>query len=81
MKSIFKIPSTVICPNCGEKYFYYISSRGRQKGILSGEYFHESLIDPHYGNSYDCYSCNYHWKIRISKKSLLVRIFPFLENK
>lgn len=78
--SVIKIPANVICPKCGEKYSYYISKKGNQKGILSGKYFYEGFFDSHYGNSYDCYTCGYHWKERVSEESLSVKLFPFLEN-
>lgn len=78
---VIKIPASVICPNCGEKYSYYISKKGKKKGILSGEYIYEGFFDPHYGNSYDCYSCGHHWEVRTDEKSLSVKLFPFLENK
>ena len=80
-KNILKIPSSVICPNCGEKYSFYISKKGKKKGILPGEYVYEGFFDPHYGDLYDCYSCGHHWEIRKSEKSLSVKLFPFLENK
>ena len=76
-----KIPSSVICPNCGEKYSFYISKKGKRKGILQGEYVHEGLFDPHYGDLYDCCSCGHHWTVRKSEKSLSVKLFSFLENK
>lgn len=80
-KLVIKIPASVICPKCGEKYSYYISKKGKKKGILSGEYVFEGFFDPHYGYSYDCYTCGYHWEVRKDKKSLFVKLFPFLENK
>ena len=80
-KNILKIPSSVTCPNCGEKYSFYISKKGKKKGILPGEYVFEGFFDPHYGYSYDCYTCGHYWKVRRSKKSLLVKMFSYLENK
>lgn len=80
-KNLFKFPSPVICPKCGEKYLFYISKNGKRKGILSGEYIFEGFFDFHYGNHYDCYTCGHHWDNRASKKDLLVKILPFLENK
>lgn len=59
---VIKIPSSVICPNCGEKYSFYISKKGKKKGILPGEYLHESFFNSYYGDLYDCYTCGYHWK-------------------
>lgn len=76
-----KIPSTVICPKCGEKYLFYISKNGKRKGILFGEYFHEGFFDSHYGECYDCYTCGHHWDTRTSEIPLSIRIFPFLQNK
>lgn len=78
---VFKIPSSVICPNCGEKYLFYISKKNKKKGILFGEYFHEGFFDSHYGDVYDCYTCGHHWTVRHSEKSLSVKLFPFLEDK
>ena len=76
-----KIPTNEICPKCGEQYTYYISKSGDKKGILPSAYVYEGFFDSHYSNSYDCYTCGYHWEERVSKKSLLVKLFPFLENK
>lgn len=59
-----KIESPYTCPNCGEKNYFYISKKGKKKGILVGEYFHESFFDPHHGNCYDCYTCDHHWNVR-----------------
>ena len=39
-----KIESPYTCPNCGEKNYFYISKKGKKKGILVGEYFHENGI-------------------------------------
>lgn len=78
---ILKIRADVTCPICREKYSFYLSKKGKKKGILVGEYFYEGFIDSHYGYTYNCYSCGYHWEERKSKKSSLVKIFPFLENK
>lgn len=80
VNNLLKVPSSVTCPKCGEKYLYYISNEGK-KGILLGEYIYEGFFNTHYGKSYDCFTCNYHWEERIDKKSLLIRLFPFLENK
>lgn len=79
-KKTLKIPSSVICPNCGEKYYYYISKKGKEKGILSGEYEYEGFFDHHYGYSYECYTCGNYWEVRKDKKSLSVKLFPFLEG-
>lgn len=80
-KNLFKFPSTVVCPKCGEKYSFYITKKRKRKGILAGEYFFEGFFDPHYGEHYDCYTCGHHWDIRKSERSLLIKVFPFLENK
>ena len=57
------------------------SKKGKKKGILPGEYVFEGFFDPHYGYSYDCYTCGHHWEVRRSKNNLLVKMFPYLENK
>ena len=76
-----KIPSSTVCPNCGEHYSYYVSKEGKQKGILVGEYVYESFFDPHHGHHYDCYTCGHKWSVRESEESLSVKLFPFLRNK
>ena len=76
-----KIQSSTVCPNCGEKYSFYIDKEGKRKGILPSEYIHEGFFDLHYGKCHDCYSCGYKWKIRESKESLLVKLFPFLKDR
>lgn len=77
---ILRIVADTACPNCEERYFYYIDSDKSERGILPSEYIFEGFFDYHYGKSYDCYTCGHSWKIRKSKKNRLVRIFPFLEN-
>lgn len=41
---VFKIPSNLICPKCGDKYSFYISKKGNKKRILPGEYFYEGFL-------------------------------------
>lgn len=67
-----KIPTDEIYTKCGEQYTYYISESGDKKSILPGAYVYEGFFDSHYGKSYDCYTCGYHWEERVSKKSLLI---------
>ena len=44
MNSI-KLLSSSVCPNCNEKYSFYISPNGTKKGILPGEcVFEHSLV-------------------------------------
>lgn len=74
MKPI-KILSSEICPKCGEKYSFYISKKGKRKGILVGEYIYEGFIDPHYGDCYDCYTCGNHWNIRKSELPWWKKLF------
>lgn len=81
MSKTLKIPCGCTCPNCGESNGFYITKKGRKKGILFGEYFYEGFFDPHYGNTYTCYSCNTEWEERTSGTNLSVRLFPFLKNR
>lgn len=81
LKREIKISSNEICPKCGENYYFYIDKSNRKKGLLFGEYVFEGLFDTHYGKHIDCYSCGNHWKVRKDKKSLLIKLLPFLENK
>lgn len=76
-----KVLADVNCPECNEKYSFYMSNEHKKKGILAKEYFYEGFFDSHYGNRYDCYTCGHHWIVRESKKSFFIKIFPFLENK
>lgn len=62
--TVIKISSSVICPKCGEKYSHYTSKKGKQKGISSGEFYHEGFINNYHIYSYVCYTCGYHWSIR-----------------
>ena len=79
-KNILKIPSSTICPKCGEKYSFYMSKK-RKKKVYYQENIYEGFFDSHYGNQYECYTCGYHWTVRKNEKSLLIKLFPFLENK
>ena len=77
-----RIPSPYPCPKCGERYRLYLPEKqGSCKGISIGDYFFDGVFDPHYGHHYHCHTCNHEWKVRTSKRSLWIKIFPFLANK
>lgn len=59
-----KIKSPYICPNCGEKYYTYVSKKGKQKGINFCEYHFEGLFRENYYYWYHCFTCGHKWEIK-----------------
>lgn len=59
------LPTLETCPNCGERFQYYTTKKGKQKGIQVKEVIQDKFIFGYYGTEYTCYTCSHTWFKRI----------------
>lgn len=53
-----------VCPNCGESKPFYITKKGKSKGVMKNLFTteHHELFRYYRTNSYKCYTCGCEWE-------------------